>query len=140
MAPNLMPSDGVILSAAEPGSLQPGQVVVFSQPLEPSVQVVHRIVGIEHRGGRTYLVTKGDGNAEADPFRVPEENVSGRVALRIPAIGGFLGFIQSVPGYLVTVILPFLIGALYVFGRVLWDRLLAAGELSFLVGFDLYPG
>lgn len=140
MTPNLNPSDGVVLATADPGSLEPGQVVVFSQPFDPDLLVVHRIVEVEQRGDRTFLVTKGDGNTEADPFRVPEENVSGRVALRIPGIGGFLDFIQSTPGYLVTVILPILIAAMYVFRRVLMDLILASGWSSFLTGFELLPG
>lgn len=140
MAPGLMPSDGVILAPVEPGSLQPGQVVVFYEPLDPSVQVVHRIVEVESRKGRTWLVTKGDGNPEADPFPVPEANVTGRVAVRIPSIGGFLGFIQSLPGYLVTVILPMLVAAAYVFREALLDRMVAVGRLSLLFSFDLIPG
>jgi signal peptidase I len=139
MSPNLMHRDGVILRQVDPENLSPGQVVAFAVPIDPSIQVVHRIVDIKHKAGGTYLVTKGDGNAAADPFLVPGDNISGRVVARLPLIGVFLAFVQSTYGFLVTVIFPFLVVILYVFGKTMQERLTEAGKLSLFFTYDLLP-
>ncbi len=140
MAPNLKPRDGVILGRIKPDNLRPGQVVVFSEPLDPSTQIVHRIVDIRQKSSGTYLVTKGDGNTTDDPFLVPEENVSGRVIVRLPEMGSFLAFVHSLYGFLVTVIFPSLVVMLYAFGRAMQEKLTNEGKLSLFFTFDLFSG
>lgn len=59
-------------------SIQAGDVIVFSNPTQPSTRVIHRVA---HRYGadeasqfrnwssdKLYVTTKGDNNAEADPW------------------------------------------------------------------------
>lgn len=64
-------------------------VIVFQDPLTPSEQIVHRIVGmsIAHDGVRTF-VTQGDANATHDPWRLQIRGATVyRVRWSIPLLG-----------------------------------------------------
>lgn len=47
----------------------------------------HRIVRLATLDGITYVETKGDANATADPALVPVASVVGRLALQVPLLG-----------------------------------------------------
>jgi signal peptidase len=73
---------GVVISERVPvDQLALRDVIVFRDPLAPSEQIVHRIVGISvaHNGERTFL-TQGDANVSPDPWRL---RIPGGTAYRV---------------------------------------------------------
>ena len=56
----------------------------------------HRIIRLATLDGASYVETKGDANATADPALVPVTSVVGRVAVQLPALG-FLAALLAVP-------------------------------------------
>lgn len=117
MSPSIKDDDAVLLTAVDPGGLEVGDVVVFSDPDAPSQDIMHRIVDMENDGGDLRVTTKGDANQVADPYLIPAEKVSGKVSIILPKAGFFLEFLRSPPGFIICVIIPFALLALYLIGR-----------------------
>lgn len=71
--------------------------------------VTHRIIDIRLNGNRRAYITKGDSNPHPDPGEVYKENILGKVILAVPLAGYLDVLIRTVPGFLVFVVVPFLI-------------------------------
>ncbi len=85
----------VIVTGSMTGTLNPGDLVILKEPRNVSVgdivtyqyhgvAVTHRVV--EEEGQGLYR-TKGDANAEEDPYMVEENDILGTVWARIPGAG-----------------------------------------------------
>ena len=94
-------------------------IIVFHDPDDPSILIVHRIIGVEDVNGTLYFQTKGDGNGNfwpqtptsgKDPWDsnnppgVPANMVVGKVVMRIPWVGWATLFIKDNSWGLPTVI------------------------------------
>jgi len=64
------PVGGVVVAEREPmGSLAVGDVILFQNPNQPSVTMVHRIINLQvGPSGQPVVKTKGDANSAADPW------------------------------------------------------------------------
>ena len=71
-----------------------GQVISFTVHGEV---VTHRLMAIQ---ANSTIITKGDGNATIDPWRVPKSHIIGGVILAPRAIGFFLKALTTLPGLL----------------------------------------
>jgi signal peptidase I len=80
-------------------SYQIGDVITFKRG---DITVTHRIVGIKNN----QFVTKGDANKAQDPQLVSKFNVIGRVFITIPNVGKLIGFIKTIPGFIIFIGLP----------------------------------
>jgi len=87
-------------------------IIVFHEPGDPNVLIVHRIIGVSQYKGVLYFQTKGDGNGNfwpqkptsgLDPWDynhppgVPESDVVGKVVMRIPWLGWVTLFMRDNP-------------------------------------------
>lgn len=101
----------------DPSSLQPGDVICFVSTNEVSYgeTVTHMIRRVETRENGQVLgyVTYGIRTNRDDEALVTPENVLGRYAFRLPKAGLFFGFLKSLAGYLVCILLPFLLLMVY---------------------------
>lgn len=96
MEPTFHKGDLIVSKGVPAENLEVGDVIVYRNPLR-GIDVVHRIVDIEQRGGHIYFFTKGDNNLtnpEWDQETMPplappimDEWVEGRVILVIPKLG-----------------------------------------------------
>jgi signal peptidase I len=101
-------------------------VIVFHEPGNPGNLIVHRIVTVDDVNGTLFFRTKGDGNPvtrwpgvpspdELDPWSLPgasgvaQDQVVGRVVLRVPWVGHFVLFMQSAFGIVVVVLVVILL-------------------------------
>ncbi len=66
-----------------------GQVVTFK---EDGLTVTHRLLSINAEG---LITTKGDANATADPWHVPERHIIGGVVATMPELGYWLVYFKS---------------------------------------------
>jgi len=66
------PVGGVVVAEREPmASLAVGDVILFQNPNQPSVEMVHRITQLQiGQSGQPVVKTKGDANSAADPWAV----------------------------------------------------------------------
>lgn len=95
-------------------------IIVFHSPDDPSVLIVHRIIGTEVYNGQTYFLTKGDGNGNpwpqppssgkdpwdfSTPPGVPANMVVGKVIFRIPWFGWITLFMRDTSWGLPVVII-----------------------------------
>lgn len=94
-------------------ALQPGDVISFLSTNEVSYgeTVTHKIRRIEKREDGRVLgyVTYGTHTNIDDAALVTPENVLGVYAFRLPKVGLFFGFLKSVPGYILCILVPFLL-------------------------------
>ena len=109
------------LSANYPNS----DIIVFRKPGNPDELIVHRIVAINEVNGKLYFRTKGDGNgnkwprtpqpAEYDPWSengvpgVSEDNVVGKVIMRVPLVGNIVLLMRNPAGIFVIIVLVILL-------------------------------
>jgi len=63
MRPALAPGDKVLVRAALPGELRPGDIVVRKVA---TARIAHRLIGSYTSGNEIYLITKGDNALKAD--------------------------------------------------------------------------
>jgi len=83
-----------------------GDIIVFRKPGDEDL-IVHRAIAKENRSGTWYFQTKGDGNSIPDSTspNIPEENVVGKVVMRVPWIGHLALALRSTSGIYILVIL-----------------------------------
>lgn len=117
MKPYIEEGDAVLATGAVPEKLKPGDVVIFPDPENRTSSIVHRIVSLEEREGDLVAVTKGDANPDIDPFVIPVRNIYSKVHLVLPMGGAFLRFLISPHGFVLCVLCPFLVLALYLIGK-----------------------
>ena len=93
MSPTIARGAQIVLRPVDGERLRAGDVITFQRPGATGEIVTHRVVRIETRAGRRLLVTKGDGNAMADEWRIPAEGTGWRYAFQIPNAGYAVAFL-----------------------------------------------
>ncbi len=88
------------------GQLQTGDIISYNPPGHDSMIVTHRITDIQVRDGKTFYVTKGDANNEADQEPVPEHRIIGQPIATVSYIGKVLAFAKTKIGFVLLVIVP----------------------------------
>jgi signal peptidase len=66
----------------------------------------HRIVKTETSNGNKTYVTKGDANKTDDTERVTQSEIVGKEFFSIALLGYVLGYIKTLPGLLIIVVVP----------------------------------
>lgn len=100
-----IPTGSIIVSRpADPGDIEVGDVIVFRSPTgatfsggddgvfeaTESMLITHRVVAVEGAGDLAAFRTRGDGNAEQDPWEVTAPMLRARYVAHVPGVGGFL--------------------------------------------------
>ncbi len=114
MTPALAVGGLVLVTPADPATLQVGDIIVHNPPGNPEIMVAHRAVE-KIAGDVPGFRTKGDATEEADPYVVTASEVVGKVRLHLPRVGymidrlGELGrtplglaLLMGVPGALIV--------------------------------------
>jgi signal peptidase len=83
MNPMLYPGDVVIARVIPPEQIQVGDVIRFHRD---GIDVVHRVMEVQHNGATPIFITRGDNN-NVDDAPVMAEQVQGKVVLTIPKVG-----------------------------------------------------
>ncbi len=66
----------------------------------------HRISEIKYIDDKVYYQTKGDANNTADNQLVDQQSVLGKVYFSIPYVGYLIGYIKTLPGLMLIIIIP----------------------------------
>jgi signal peptidase len=113
MLPTLNVGDVIIVQGLPATQIKAGDVVVFRSPYEPDKRIVHRAVKIETGADGYWIITHGDNNPIGSDERFHESYLIGKVIARIPYVGNFPLFINSLGNfYYFTIIIIIIINIL----------------------------
>ncbi len=86
----------VVDRAIPPSELKVGDVITFQKPIGEHGLDTHRIIGIDSTGPVTRYQTKGDANAEPDPWMIsfPTGQKANRVSFHVPYLGWALLYLR----------------------------------------------
>lgn len=104
--------DLVLTRYVEPDTLQPGDIIAYSS-LDPNSYgetITHKIRSrTTNASGEPGFVTYGTTTDTDDAIVVTYPYVLGKYTGRIPKAGSFFLFLKTTPGYIVCILLPFLL-------------------------------
>jgi signal peptidase I len=86
MRPTYQPGDLAVISVQKDLAVKPGDVVLFSASIGPTI---HRVVAIENG----LITTRGDANNTIDSEKISK--VEGKVLFVIPKLGYIFNFFQN---------------------------------------------
>lgn len=108
--------DLIIVKKVDAGSLKPGDIISYisRHPDNYGMTITHKIRSVNHNSaGEPEFVTYGTSTGVDDDLPVSAQDVIGIYRMRIPGVGKFFAFIKTTPGYILFILLPFLIMILY---------------------------
>lgn len=110
MLPTIQIKDIVVTKKIEESRLDVGDIITFISPDTRfgGISITHRIIDKyydDSKGSYSYR-TQGDNNNVADSVLVPNENILGKVILKIPKLGYIQDILSSKGGLIIFIILP----------------------------------
>ena len=87
MEPDIKTGDVVICQKTDAKDLKEGDVITFNKNGEV---ITHRIIKIETNDEINYYITKGDNNTLEDNEKVEENQIKGKMVIKIPKMGNFI--------------------------------------------------
>ncbi len=108
--------DLIIVGKADPAELQSGDIITYisENPVNYGKNVTHKIRQVHKNDeGELEFVTYGTTSGVNDELPVSEDQVIGIYRMRLPKVGRFFAFIKTTPGYILFVLLPFLLMIAY---------------------------
>lgn len=109
MLPNIKPNDVVFTKKVPGAKLEPKDIITFasSDPRFNGTIITHRIIEKFKTNAGTYeFRTKGDNNNVADDALVQEDNIMGKVILKIPKLGYLQTFLATKGGWIIAILIP----------------------------------
>ena len=108
--------DLVLVKEVDPQTLAEGDIIAFISRDEESYgqTVTHKIRKIVvNEQGEPGFLTYGTTTDTDDSVIVTYSDILGQYQFRIPKMGNFFHFLKSIPGYIICILLPFLILLIY---------------------------
>jgi signal peptidase len=88
MTPTFARGDLIVVTPEPFRALRVGQVITYEIPIGDRHTETHRVIRLERAGRRPVVVTKGDANRSADPWRASlHGDTAWRYRFRIPFLG-----------------------------------------------------
>jgi signal peptidase I len=107
MHPTVPKASLAAIAPVAPSDVQAGDVVVFTDPMDRTRRILHRVVDVVERGadGR-FFQTKGDLNRTADPLLATSDDIQGRMRWHVPVLGRVAWALASPFGAVLLVLAP----------------------------------
>ena len=109
MVPTIKINDAVIVKRSTRDELDIGDVITFQSTDDryAGLTITHRIVGMQSlSNGNLVYRTKGDNNKIEDSSVVLEDNIYGKVILKLPKFGYVQNFLKTPLGFILFIGLP----------------------------------
>lgn len=110
MLPEIQVYDVVVTKKVDPSNLEVGDVITFASADTRFLNTIitHRIIKKEYDNKtKSYsFQTQGDNNNVADSALVPQNNIFGKVILKIPKLGYLQEFLASDGGWIIVILIP----------------------------------
>ena len=107
----------IIEEVDDPTALQAGDIISFMSSNEDSFgeTITHMIREVEYAkdGSVVGYVTFGTNTGTNDEALVEPSYILGSYSGKLPGLGNFFAFIKSTPGYIICILVPFLLLILY---------------------------
>jgi signal peptidase I len=97
MEPAISLGSAIVVEPVAPGTLAVGDVVSLRSGAGRAI-FSHRVIRVVVRDGMTWVETKGDANATADPSLTPASQIIGRASITIPNAGYLIALMSSLHG------------------------------------------
>lgn len=96
-------------------ALKEGDVITFRTLINGSLEInTHRIIEVHDANGNISFTTKGDNSGIKDSADVYPSDIIGMWSgVKIPAIGGVIGYLRTQQGFFICVIIPLIIFFLF---------------------------
>jgi len=104
--------DLILVKETDPGTLVSGDIIAYISRAEENYgqTVAHKIRKLTTDDvGNPGFITYGTTTGIDDAIVVVWQDVLGQYRIRVPKVGIFFSFLKTVPGYLLLVLLPFLL-------------------------------
>lgn len=99
-----------ILNDEQKNNLTEGDIITFKDPAKGGALNTHRIVDIRSDG---FIQTQGDNENQPDFFYLEHSDIVAKYTGKIPAVGGFIIFLQSQLGFGLLILLPIFLVLVY---------------------------
>lgn len=111
MTPEFAAGDVIFSEEVNPEELVAGDIITFISRDSASYgqTITHCIREVTTHNGELAFITYGIATGVDDGTPAAASDVLGRYAFRIAGLGSFFEFLKSVPGYIVCILLPFLV-------------------------------
>ncbi len=109
MVPNINVYDVVLNKKVnDVKDLKVGDVITFKSNsiISNGLTVTHRINKIDKKDGKLIFTTKGDNNQNVDSGTVTQDNIYGKVILKLPQLGRVTSFLGNKGVWLIVVVIP----------------------------------
>ncbi len=107
----------LIKNVKDPTALEAGDVIAFlsTNSVSYGETVTHMIREVKYNddGKIVGFVTYGTNTGTNDEKVVEPEYILGKYTGKLPGVGNFFAFVKSTPGYIVCILVPFLLLILY---------------------------
>lgn len=107
MEPELKVGDIVVSEAVDSSSIKVGDIITYK--MGTNTLVTHRVIEVIEMNGSNFYKTKGDANNVEDNDLVSQDNVVGKLALRIPKGGYVVDIFASPIGFIIFFIMPIVV-------------------------------
>lgn len=108
--------DLVLVKETDPATLKEGDIIAYiSQDSENyGATVTHKIRrATTDEEGNPGFITYGTTTGIDDPSTVTWENILGQYRMKLSGVGTFFSYLKTVPGYLLFILLPFMVLILF---------------------------
>lgn len=111
MTPEFAAGDVIFSEEVNPEELVAGDIITFISRDSASYgqTITHCIRKVTTHNGKLAFITYGIATGVDDGTPAAASDVLGRYTFRIAGLGSFFEFLKSVPGYIVCILLPFLV-------------------------------
>lgn len=111
MTPEFAAGDVIFSEEVNPEELVAGDIITFISRDSASYgqTITHCIREVTTHNGKLVFITYGIATGVDDGTPAAASDVLGRYTFRIAGLGSFFEFLKSVPGYIVCILLPFLV-------------------------------
>lgn len=111
MTPEFAAGDVIFSEEVNPEELVAGDIITFISRDSASYgqTITHCIREVTTHNGELAFITYGIATGVDDGTPAADSDVLGRYTFRIAGLGSFFEFLKSVPGYIVCILLPFLV-------------------------------
>ena len=113
MEPTIMKGDLIIVKKVNSNYLKAKDIIAFRN--KDKTITSHRIINVDEIDSKLYFKTKGDNNNTMDEGVVVAKDIEGIYVSRIPELGNFLMYIQTIQGFITVTMFLLLIFSIYYF-------------------------
>lgn len=107
MEPNVQVGDVVICKKIDANELKEGDVITFNKDGEV---ITHRITKIQTENDKKLYITKGDNNTLEDNEKIEENQIKGKMIIKIPKMGTFINALSNNIILLITLLVILIVG------------------------------